>query len=301
MRYSAPGKLFLSGEYAVLYGAPAIVTAVDRRVVAWAEDGKYEVFGADIVDRALPSAVAAETGRSGYDGFRVDVGATFHGDLKLGLGSSAASCVALTAAMLASSDREAIYRAATAAHLSFQRGSGSGADIAASVFGGTLRFARSVEAADQTLVAPVAWPHGLRIEAVWLGKPANSRDFVAAVRAVDGSEEHALVSAAASTAAEAIGAGDVSNFVEALREADAALEALGARAGVPIVTPAHRELRAACASTEICAKPSGAGGGDFSILAGPADAPWSSVLDRLSPGCQHLQLEMNAPGVRSDG
>jgi mevalonate kinase len=31
-RVSAPGKLFLVGEYAVLDGAPALLTAVDRRV-----------------------------------------------------------------------------------------------------------------------------------------------------------------------------------------------------------------------------------------------------------------------------
>nr|MBA3501924.1 hypothetical protein [Deltaproteobacteria bacterium] len=31
---TAPGKLILTGEYAVLDGAPAIVTAVDRRAVA---------------------------------------------------------------------------------------------------------------------------------------------------------------------------------------------------------------------------------------------------------------------------
>jgi phosphomevalonate kinase len=30
---SAPGKLVLAGEYAVLDGAPAIVMAVDRRAV----------------------------------------------------------------------------------------------------------------------------------------------------------------------------------------------------------------------------------------------------------------------------
>jgi len=31
---TAPGKLILTGEYAVLDGAPALVIAVDRRVVA---------------------------------------------------------------------------------------------------------------------------------------------------------------------------------------------------------------------------------------------------------------------------
>lgn len=34
LRASAPGKLFLCGEYAVLEGAPAVLTAIDRRAVA---------------------------------------------------------------------------------------------------------------------------------------------------------------------------------------------------------------------------------------------------------------------------
>ena len=34
MSFSAPGKLFLAGEYAVLAEGTAVVTAVDRRAVA---------------------------------------------------------------------------------------------------------------------------------------------------------------------------------------------------------------------------------------------------------------------------
>ncbi len=34
MTATAPGKLILTGEYAVLDGAPAVVVAMDRRVVA---------------------------------------------------------------------------------------------------------------------------------------------------------------------------------------------------------------------------------------------------------------------------
>ena len=39
MIVTAPGKLILTGEYAVLDGASALVVAVDRRVSAWRRTG----------------------------------------------------------------------------------------------------------------------------------------------------------------------------------------------------------------------------------------------------------------------
>ncbi|HEY6036147.1 MAG TPA: hypothetical protein VIV58_17845, partial [Kofleriaceae bacterium] len=38
---TAPGKLILTGEYAVLDGAPALVVAVNRRVTARRRTGPY--------------------------------------------------------------------------------------------------------------------------------------------------------------------------------------------------------------------------------------------------------------------
>ena len=40
-RVRAPGKLMLAGEYAVLYGHPALVMAVDRHAVADAHQGPH--------------------------------------------------------------------------------------------------------------------------------------------------------------------------------------------------------------------------------------------------------------------
>src|SRR5215472_10009477 len=137
MRAMAPGKLLLTGAYAVLEGAPAIVTAVDRYAVADAnqtdEKPPLEVraaFGEDHpAPRADVRALRDETGR------------------KLGLGSSAAALVAsLGARALARGEdlrspivRALIFRAARAAHARAQ-GGGSGVDVAASVHGGMLRY-----------------------------------------------------------------------------------------------------------------------------------------------------------------
>ncbi|TFC84129.1 hypothetical protein E3O67_13770 [Cryobacterium sp. TMT3-29-2] len=56
IRTSAPGKLFLLGEYAVLEGAPALLTAVDRRVEVTIDPsptGSWQVSAPNLGIRAL--------------------------------------------------------------------------------------------------------------------------------------------------------------------------------------------------------------------------------------------------------
>ena len=48
---SAPGKIVVSGEYAVLVGAPALAAAVDRRVRCAIDDGDAD--GLDLHDARL--------------------------------------------------------------------------------------------------------------------------------------------------------------------------------------------------------------------------------------------------------
>ena len=43
IRYSAPGKVILSGEHAVVYGKPALVCAIDKRLsVTFTSSNKTE-------------------------------------------------------------------------------------------------------------------------------------------------------------------------------------------------------------------------------------------------------------------
>ena len=71
IRASAPGKLFLLGEYAVLEGAPALLTAVDRRVEVTIDEsptGAWQVSAPNLgirnlalaTDGALPAGLTAE-------------------------------------------------------------------------------------------------------------------------------------------------------------------------------------------------------------------------------------------------
>ena len=165
MKTRAPGKLVLSGAYAVLEGAPAIATAVDRFVVADAL-------------RTTPSPTPEVTAAfEGAPAPAVDASALFGGasaDQKLGLGASAAILVASLAAKLALergplADLElasAVFPRAVRAHAEAQ-GGGSGVDVAASAFGGTIAFRRGGERPE---ALAVKLPAELVFEVWWSGR-----------------------------------------------------------------------------------------------------------------------------------
>lgn len=167
LRASAPGKVLLAGEYAVLVGAEAVVMAVDRRVVARvvadpATDPDARAAARSPFIEAVAAAVAGHAGADSpaaraAQALAVDSRALRAVDgIKLGLGSSAAVTVAACACALAQGEPEGdaaparltdrlvhhlVHRLAHAAHgaaQSTQGARGSGADIAASVYGGIL-------------------------------------------------------------------------------------------------------------------------------------------------------------------
>ena len=301
---SAPGKLFLAGEYAVLAGAPALVAAVDRRadvhvtlesgagplVVDSLAEGKRRVIddpergpleGGDAgailaawraVRAAAPSlaAVRAEV--------VVDSRAFLADGRKLGLGRSAATVAAAAAAFLAGvgrQDRGEMLDAALAAHALFQEGRGSGADVAAAARGGVLEFRRS---GGRITVAARALPRGLHLLVGWSGEGGATdpllRRFAAGPGAPSALGE---LSAAAERAATAVERGDGAALLDAVASSADLLARLGAETGIPIVTPALARLVAAARRAGAAAKPSGAGGGDCGIALATSAAQADAV------------------------
>jgi phosphomevalonate kinase len=159
---TAPGKLILSGEYAVLQGAPALVIAVNRRVVATRRTAPRgsSPFLLAVADEIAKRYGADHPATRAAMEIVVDSSMFYQGKEKLGLGSSAAVTVAATALALAGDsavpviDRDAVLQIASEAHATAQgpRGSrGSGADIAAAVHGGVIAF-------QKTSPDRIAWP-----------------------------------------------------------------------------------------------------------------------------------------------
>jgi mevalonate kinase len=302
---SAPGKLFLGGEYAVLNGAQAVVTAVDRRVRAVASDQEehqspiLKIVREQVVrflenDCGKSMALPPIQTRSRY--FQI-------GGQKIGLGSSAAVSAAATgllfelAGLSIEDNRRRILEQAIAAHTAAQGGRGSGADVAAAVRGGTLIFSMDGKVEQVYLDTMYLVP-------VWSGKSASTRELIKKIDAFRESDPTGHrdcfdeLEKRAAQLAEAFRQRDPLKIIDATERYGASMDRLGRGSGAPIVTKKHRLVANLASSLGGSAKPSGAGGGDTAVAVfsdREAAAQFRTVCHRyeLIP----LELTTDAPGL----
>ncbi len=126
MKTSAPGKLMLFGEHAVVYGYPCIVTAVSERL--------YVSEGVPTQD---PKFIEAAVKAWGKPGMNFSASSSFSG--KFGLGSSSAVTVAALKFLRPMATNREIFDTAYKIILDIQ-GKGSGFDVVAAAYGGTLYY-----------------------------------------------------------------------------------------------------------------------------------------------------------------
>lgn len=295
MRARAPGKLVLSGAYAVLEGAPAIVAAVDR----WAEaDASRE---AAMLTPEVAAALAPGRRAPWFDASALRSGA-----VKLGLGSSAAILVASLAALAieegAPTDDASLAARVLAPALDAHRraqGGGSGVDVFASAVGGVVRCVRHGDALDG---APVRLPPGLRIETWASGQEASTREMLARVRALRTSEPSAFdarMGALREAAERTAAATDAAAMVDAFGAQATALARLGEAAGAPIVTGAMAELDRLARASGGVVMPSGAGGGDVVLWIGTGETPDDVARRAADFGFSRVALALGARGVHA--
>lgn len=214
---TAPGKLVVFGDYAVLEGAPAVAVSVDVRACAQVDvtDGRNSVFfdlaggkAYDFVvepgtrlewmaespaERGTIVAAVIDTCHEllhlhgplpalrislNTDAFFTRVGDT---TVKLGLGSSAAALVALTGALVDALkiplESGSLLNICHAAHRRFQGGRGSGIDVAAALAGGVIGV-RLDTRERYPVTESLEWPAGLHMLPVWSGNSASTPELL---------------------------------------------------------------------------------------------------------------------------
>jgi phosphomevalonate kinase len=292
---SAPGKIILCGEYAVLEGAPALCMAVNRRAraaVGLAQTGLHTVRTVGYCDGEwrfrsgeggvfewvgtappggldLLQQIYRTAGVAGSFDIELDTGdfVDAASRAKLGLGSSAALTVALVTALYrATGQAGGAAGAAEQAHRQYQQGRGSGIDIAASINGGVIEYRMQNSAACRS----VEWPVGLEYAVLWSGRPASTRDKLRVLNEVGHGVRQrasaALLKDAAEEVAETWGSGKPAELLAAFRPYIDALTQFDVDHNLGIFDAGHGELAEAAAKQRLVYKPCGAGGGDAGIV-----------------------------------
>ena len=320
----APGKLYIAGEYAVVEtGCPAVLVAVDRYVTvrvrnavetgritsdlgagSWLEwhrrDSDMVIepdaapFSFVLAAMRIVEEVVAELGEP-LQVFDLNITSELDDDSgrKFGLGSSAAVTVATIRALCAhyglDLSRMEQLKLALLASIEVQR-SGSGGDVAASMFGGWIaytafdrdwaRLARAHQSLVELLsvewpglsVRRVAPPDGLRLLVGWTGSPASTSRLVGGVqsRKAQGRMNYPQFLTEScrcvTTLVDALNEGDREGILAGIRRNRELLRQLGERTGITIETPKLRHLIETAEERGGAAKTSGAGGGDCGIV-----------------------------------
>lgn len=213
---------------------------------------------------------------------------------KYGLGSSAAVVVSVISAIIKKflpdePSKDVLFKLAAISHIKTQ-GNGSGADIAASVYGGLLEYSsfqadwlQSEYETTETLtellakdwiyfsVAPLKLPKDIYISVGWTGTPASTKSLVSEILKLKKVDEAKYIQflvnseAAVNTFLRGIKEKDKCLLFEGIEKNRHSLSVLGKHAHVEVETALLKELSILAAEAKGAGKLSGAGGGDCGI------------------------------------
>ncbi|MGO8971773.1 MAG: mevalonate kinase [Myxococcaceae bacterium] len=334
---SAPSKLFLSGEYAVLWGGVARVLAVgprasalvrareDRAVQLCTAEGRLEGVSTPLGVRwdgevTAPFRFAARAldvvyrahGRESL-GLALALSPSGHGPSgrKLGTGTSARTSVLAVEAAAGVLGVQPCLPLSLVAHAEAQDGKGSGADVAASSVGGLVRYRRwpTAQVHSSERPFPVALRDAGPVDVVRTGllpgflSYAFAGESAETPRMIEEAEAQLDAAARGSFVTESDVLGDAleealrTGRFGAIREACEALQQL--LASLPgAQTPALERILALARSAGSTGKLSGAGGGDGCLLLSPEAEAQARLLQRLEARGIHAQALALEPGVR---
>lgn len=291
----------ITGEHAVVYGHPAIVTAIDQRITVYAKprsERVLEIHSAISDPVEIPLDELTESGPLRFvtgtvaryrealrHGLTLRIESTI--DSTLGLGSSAAVIAAVSLAVIGSNWRDSnklnsakldeqvlhdVHRQGLALIRAIQ-GRGSGADLAASLWGGMLRY-QLVD--DGCAIKTLPFPPPLSL--CYCGYKTPTEQVLEAVaKSSKGREEeidgvYSCMGSSAQRAIEAADQQDWRNFAQELNHYQQHMKTLG------VSDPTLDQLVAEARSQpgNQAAKISGSGLGDCVLAVGGAPETFSS-------------------------
>lgn len=311
--FSAPGKLMLFGEFAVLEGYPALALCFDKRIrcEATAGGGALRFEAPQLLDQPIvlpvplpevaPPALALlwpliVEAAPALGGLSLVFDAEFPSTW--GLGSSSASSLAAVAAVRAllrqSPDAHALFGEVRALQRALQ-GNASGYDAATQLLGGVVRFqdpglaGGDGSATLQRLDVPARhWLVG------YTGRKAKTGPMVRSVRQRHprGSEIYAQIGDLAVRAVGAL-AGPDAALGALLNEGHGLLDALGAVPGDLRAPMAQLQAHSSVLGARMC----GAGGGDCVLVLASDGGATQALAD---VGFSVLPLSFTDIGLRAE-
>ncbi|MBZ0263611.1 hypothetical protein K8I28_03000 [bacterium] len=296
-----PGKVMLSGEYAVLYGGSSALCPVSRYLelseapqnpttsypptleAALREEISIPAFkNIPIIDyKSLPPLQLNDDQFYHLSGNKIRQ--------KLGIGSSAAQVVAGVVYRLKLSGIKTeeyateIFTIASQIHQKLQTGIGSGADVAVCSFQQPILFEKQ-ESGWNSNPLNLKWLKG-KLNLVWTGSPANTRELVpiftewAQANNPNTKKQLSQLVQSSHLLADAFQAESLALLNETWRDFVAQMLLCSSEAGLPWRSEIHSELEEWAARHNCLAKPTGAGQGDMILILG--DAPLEE-LDYLT-------------------
>lgn len=247
--------------------------------------------------------------------------------IKYGLGSSAAVVTSIVSAILdafgCNPTKDVIFKLSAIAHVLTQ-GNGSGADIAASTYGGLVKYTsfqaewllNILEKEKQLAnIVNLKWPY-LSIERIslpsqlnvyvgWTGRPASTANLVHKVRSLkkENSEQYEAFlqqsKRAVSKVIKGIQTNESTSFYEGIKENRLALSTLGKHANVPIETEKLYLLSMAAERFGGAGKLSGAGGGDCGLAFVPKHTNIQQLYDAWEEkGIVPLHISIHPNGAQ---
>jgi phosphomevalonate kinase len=308
--FSAPGKMVIAGEYAVVEGFEALAFSIDRRAKVRLSS---KCPSSSAKSNRLLVCIFEEFASHGHEvgSLHVEIDTSeLHtisklSNLKLGAGSSSAIAVALSAALLdhLGLDSTLCFELAFAAHKRFTNQNGSGIDVATSYYGGAIRYQLTEEgprAAPMTVLFDTK-----QIIAVHTGVAQSTNPLLAKMCEVkDTSAYHEAIAGIGYAAQKMISemtssAHNFNALCADVAEHNYWMNSLGTLTGTPLLCPEHRLIQKIAEHHGGTAKPSGAGGGDISLSFVPIEAQDSFEKDLLNNDLLPLSVNFCARGLES--